>query len=973
MKDLNKLAAYRVKDRQTIKELGAEAYLMEHMKTGAKIAVISCDDDNKVFCAGFRTPPENSRGIPHILEHAVLCGSEKYPSRNTFVELIKGSMNTFLNAMTFSDKTLYPVASCNDADFKNLMSVYSDAVFKPNVLERKEIFLQEGWHYELEAKDSALSLSGVVYNEMKGAFSSSETILNNENMALLFPDTIYSVVSGGDPEHIPDLSYEELVDFYKKYYSPSNSYIYLYGNMDAAERLTWLDKNYLSKHEKTDINSEIKSQPPLNEMKESLIYYPIGDDERENDNAYLSYSAVVGDTVNSELSVAFDILSYVLLGAPGAELKQAILDRKISKTVRGYYNSSLKQPVFSIIAGNSNQESKESFLDTIYTVLSGIVKNGIDKDSLNAAINLFEFKYKEADFGKMPKGLIYGMQIYGKWIYSDNDPFEGLNFNSIFANLRKKAKEGYFESLIEKYILSASHSSFVTAVPKKGLMAEREKALAYKLDSYKKSLSDEQINNLIEGTKSLKEYQAKPSPREELDKIPRLSIEDIETESKPLYNDIYNSDGTTIVHHDIFTNEIAYLKLSFDVKDIPSELRPYLGILRQVLGAVDTQSYSYRKLSNIINMNTGGISAYISFYHDIRAEDGFKAAFEINAKAAYKNIGFTFEIINEIISASDMENMERLHEIISDIKSQMTSWIYGSGHMAAVLRSLSYNSALSYYEENVSGISFYHFIEDLEKNFDERKETVSRSLSELMRNVFRADKLIVSYTSDKKGFEGIAEKVKELKSKLYTDNIRHKEFEFIPCKKNEGLKISSLVQYVAQSGNYRNEFLYTGSLKVLKVLLSYDYLWPNVRQRGGAYGCMIDFNRSGNAYIASYRDPNLSQTYDTYREIPQFLKELAIDEKELASYIIGAIKELDMPMTSYNKGNHSFRCYMSGINEELIQRERDEILTTTRETLRALSPLMDEILKQSIICTVGNEEKIEAEKFLFKEVKNIFS
>ncbi len=973
MKDLNKLAAYRVKYRQTIKELGAEAYLMEHVKTGARAAVISCDDDNKVFCAGFRTPPENSRGIPHILEHAVLCGSGKYPSKNTFVELIKGSMNTFLNAMTFSDKTIYPVASCNDTDFKNLMSVYSDAVFNPNILKRKEIFLQEGWHYEMDSKDSALSISGVVYNEMKGAFSSSETILNNEIITSLFSCAPYSVISGGDPEYIPDLSYEELIDFYKKYYSPSNSYIYLYGNMDAAERLTWLDQHYLSKYEKIDVDSEIKSQPPFNEMKDSLIYYPIGDDEREADNTYLSYNTVVGDTVSGELSIAFNILNYVLLGAPGAELKQAILDEKISKTVRGSYNSSLKQPVFSIICGSSNQESKESFLETIRTVLARIVQNGLDKDSINAAINLYEFKYKEANFGKMPKGLVYGIKMYESWLYGDDGLFESLNFDSIFASLRKKAEKGYFENLIDKYILSSLHSSFVMAVPKKGLMEEKEKALAKRLDLYKRSLSDEEITRLIEETQQLKEYQAKSSSREELDKIPKLSIEDIETESKPLYNDIYNSDETTIIHHDIFTNGIAYLKLSFDVNNVPSELRPYLGILRQVLGGVDTQGYSYRKLSNTINMNTGGIWSYISFYADIRENDGFKAAFEINAKTMYENIDFTFEIIKEIISTSKMENTERLYEIISDIKSQMSAWIYGSGHMAAVLRSLSYNSALSYYEESISGISFYQFIEDLEKNFEKRKDHISQCLSELMKHIFRADKLTVSYTSDKEGFEGITERIKKLKLKLYTDNIKQEEFEFIPCKKNEGLKISSSVQYVAQSGNYRNEFLYTGSLKVLKVLLSYDYLWPNVRQKGGAYGCMINFDRNGNTYIVSYRDPNLFQTYDIYKDIPKFLTNIALDDKELISYIIGAIKELDMPMNPYEKGNYSFKCYMSGINDESIQRERDEILTTKKETLEELAFLINAVLNQFNICTIGNEEKIESDKFLFKEVRNVFS
>ncbi len=649
------------------------------------------------------------------------------------------------------------------------------------------------------------------------------------------------------------------------------------------------------------------------------------------------------------------------------------MDKGIAKSVEGSYGSSIQQPIFSIIARNSNQESKVCFLNTIRETLKKIVKNGINRDTLNAAINMFEFQYKEADFGRTPKGLVYAYQVYNSWLYDDKHPFENLKFNKVFINIKKKVNEGYFESLIEKYILNNPHSSFVQIIPQKGLMAKKEKELKEKLELYKKSLSEKEIEQLIDNTKKLKEYQNSSSKREDVEAIPMISVEDINPKAQPLYQSIRKLEATTIVHHDIFTNGIGYLKLSFDIKSIPSVLIPYMGILRQVLGAVDTEKNNYLQLSNIINMNTGGISAYLKFYANSKEKDGFKAAFEINAKVLYEKLGFAFEIISEIIGTSKMDNSKRLYEIISDIKSQLQMWLQDSSHMAAVLRSLSYNSSISYYEEMVSGIYFYHFIEDIEKNFENKKDFIAKNLKELMKYIFRQENMTISYISETKGYKDLEEQVISFKTKLYTDEIKEETFKFIPAKLNEGFKTASSVQYVAQSGNYRNEFLYTGALKVLKVLLSYNYLWLNIREKGGGYGCFINFMESGNAYIVSYRDSNLSKTYEVYNHIPEFLRNLDIDEKDIVRYIIGAIKEIDMPMTPYSNGSHSFSCYMSGITDKDIQRERNEVLETTKDTLISLSSLMETVLKQRNICTVGNEEKIESEKHVFDTVKYLFS
>ena len=420
---LTDLEAYEILEQCPLRDLKSEGFILRHKKSGARVAVISNDDDNKVFYIGFRTPAEDSTGVPHIIEHTVLCGSDKYPVKDPFVELVKGSLNTFLNAITYPEKTIYPVASCNDTDFQNLMSVYMDAVFHPNIYKHQEIFKQEGWHYELESEDAPITINGVVYNEMKGAFSSADDVLQREILNSLFPDNTYSNESGGDPERIPDLTYEDYLDFHRRYYHPCNSYIYLYGNMDVAEKLRWMDEEYLSHYEEIELDSTVKAQKPFEKPVEITKKYPISSAEPEEDNTYLSYNLVVGDILDRKLYLAFDVLDYALLGAPGAPLKQALIDAGIGKDIVGGYDSSTMQPVFSIIAKNANSADKEKFLATIQDVLNRQVKDGVDKKALLAGISASEFRYREADFGQFPKGLLYGIQCLDSWLYDDMQPF----------------------------------------------------------------------------------------------------------------------------------------------------------------------------------------------------------------------------------------------------------------------------------------------------------------------------------------------------------------------------------------------------------------------------------------------------------------------------------------------------------------------------------------------------------------------
>ena len=589
--DLN---AYEVLQTEDLSDLKSKGTLLKHKKSGARVLLMENDDENKVFTIGFRTPPSDSTGVPHIMEHSVLCGSKEFPVKDPFVELVKGSLNTFLNAMTYPDKTVYPVASCNDKDFQNLMHVYMDAVFYPNIYQNDKTFRQEGWSYKLDDPDGELTISGVVYNEMKGAFSSPEGVLDRVVLNSLFPDNTYSVESGGDPEVIPELTYEQFLDFHRKYYHPSNSYIYLYGDMNMEEKLRWLDEKYLSDFENEPVDSEIHLQKPFTEMKEVVQEYSIASEESEEDNTYLSYNKVIGTTLDEKLYLAFEILDYALLSAPGAPLKKALLDAGVGKDISGSYDNGVYQPIFSVISKNANVEQKEEFVRVIEDTLKDVVKNGINKKALRAGINYHEFRFREADFGNYPRGLMYGLQLFDSWLYDETKPFIHMQAIPTFEFLKEQVETGYFEELIQKYLLDNTHGSIVIIKPERGRTARMDKELADKLQAYKDSLSKEEIDALVKATKELEEYQEEESAPEDLAKIPVLGREDISREIAPIYNKELETGGVKLVHHEVETNGIGYTALLFDLSGIPEEKLPYISILQSVLGIIDTKNYEYR-------------------------------------------------------------------------------------------------------------------------------------------------------------------------------------------------------------------------------------------------------------------------------------------------------------------------------------------------------------------------------------------
>lgn len=972
---LTDLNAYEVLEQRPLDDLHSEGCILRHKKSGARIAVIANDDDNKVFYVGFRTPPEDSTGVPHIIEHTVLCGSDKYPVKDPFVELVKGSLNTFLNAMTYPEKTIYPVASCNDKDFQNLMSVYMDAVFHPNIYKYQEIFKQEGWHYELEDEDSPITINGVVYNEMKGAFSSADDVLQRQILNSLFPDTSYRNESGGDPDFIPDLTYEAYLDFHRRYYHPCNSYIYLYGDMDVAEKLRWLDEEYLSHYEKITIDSAIREQKPFAKPVELVKKYPISSTETEEDNTYLSYNLVVGTVLDKKLYLAFDILDYALVSAPGAPVKKALLDAGIGKDITGGYDSGTMQPIFSFIAKNANGSQKEEFLSVIRETLKQQVKDGIDKKALLAGINGSEFRYREADFGQFPKGLLYGIQCLDSWLYDDMQPFMHLEASETYRFLKEQVKTDYFEQLIQTYLLDNPHASVVVIEPEKGLNAKKEEQLAKKLAAYKESLSKEEIQQLIADTKHLKQYQEEPSPREDLEKIPMLCREDMKREAAPLINQEREVDGVTVIHHSMFSNGIAYLRFLFDIRDFAVEDIPYVGLLKYVLGYVDTEHYGYAELSNEINIHTGGIGCSFGVYPHMSGEEQMKVMFEVKTKVLMEELPEAGKLITEMIKTSILSDEKRLLEILGQLKSRLQASLSSVAHSVASMRAMSYFSRAAYYQDAVGGILFEQKIADLAEHFEEKKADLIAKLEELTRRIFTPERMSVSVVCEEKDFEAVGREIGQLKQALYPSEgtaVRNLP-PLVLEQKNEGFTDASKVQYVARTGNFkRHGFEYNGALRILKVIMGYDYLWINIRVKGGAYGCMNSYMRNGDTYFVSYRDPNLEKTNEIYDGIPEYLENFTADERDMTKYIIGTVSDLDTPLNPNAKGARSMTALLQGITQEDLQRERDEVIGATEKDIRALKDMIASVLEEHNLCVIGNEEKLNEQKELFTELKNIF-
>lgn len=973
--DLRTVTAYEIIEERPITDLNSDAYLLRHKKTGARIALLSNDDDNKVFYVGFRTPPFDSTGVAHIVEHTVLCGSKDFPLKDPFVELIKGSLNTFLNAMTYPDKTVYPVASCNDADFRNLMHVYLDAVFYPNIHREEKIFMQEGWHYELEDADDELKINGVVYNEMKGAFSAPDEVLERYIKHSLFPDTTYGIESGGDPDEIPNLTYEAFKAFHKRYYHPSNSYIYLYGDMDMAEQLRYIDEAYLSGFDRIDVDSEVRMQKDFDAPKELVKTYSCLEEAEEENGTYLTYNVKLADCFDKERYIAFSTLDYALCSAPGAVLKQALIDKGIGEDVYSSYSSELKQPTFSVIAKNASSDQKEEFLQTIKEVLTKVVEEGIDQKTLMAALNVEEFQYREADYGRFPRGLAYGLQMLDSWLHDDAAAWNHIEANDTFASLKKKVTEGYFEALTRTYLLDNPHRTVLLLEPKARLATQKEAELKEALAQKKAAMSQEEILKIVADTKALRAYQEEEPTEEELKCIPLLRMEDLKKSPEEFKYEERKAGDIPVLFHDIFTNGIVYLNFSFDIGMLPDDLAGYLPLFKSALGMMDTARYSYAELNNEIFLKTGGFSATIQNYPDVRTPDVFQTRFELTVKVLRDMRAEAFDLAKEIMMTTKWEDEKRLKEIVDEVKAQMSASLAAAGHQTAALRALSHFSAAASLSERINGVSALRMYEGAAKDLAEgRGEEIVKRLKEIAAIVFNKASLLVDITGTEKEYEGVEQEVISLADAILEKPCRTGEILFTEKSGKEAFKTGGQVQYVARAGNFLKKGLpYTGALKVLRVILGFDYLWNNIRVKGGAYGCGSAFARTGDAYFMTYRDPHLKNSIDVFEKASEYLRNIELDERAALKYVIGTLSELDMPKTPAGKGSYGMSAYLMHLTMEMLQKERDELMNIDGSKVRSLADYIDAFLSDENLVVIGSASKVEEAEALFDHVEQLIA
>lgn len=948
---------FRVERVEFVEELNSNAYLLKHEKSGARLLYIDADDNNKVFSVSFRTPPKDSTGVAHILEHSVLCGSRKFPLKEPFVELVKGSLNTFLNAMTYPDKTMYPVASKNDKDFHNLMDVYLDAVFYPRVAEDKEIVMQEGWHYELESMDDDLIYKGVVYNEMKGVYSSADSILDTHMMAELFPDTTYGVDSGGNPDNITDLTYEGFKKFYHSYYHPSNSYMFLYGAMNIDEQLQFIDEEYLSNFDAITVDSAIALQAPFAEGKVASYAYGIGTEEDEAGKTMHALTYVMPE-MNVETNLAFEILTHALLTSPAAPLKEALVKAGIGSDISGYYLDSLRQPIWNISATGSEMKEQARLQSIVESELTRMVEEGIDKTLLEASLNITEFALREADFGGRPIGLAYGIRVMDQWIY-DKDPIEVLRYDKALANIRKGLEGDYFEKLIRQCILENTHKALVSIYPEKGLQERKEQAEREKLQTIKADMSKKEIETIIEETKRLKARQAAPDTEEALQTIPLLELADLSPKVEHIERRDEPVDAARV--HFVPTNSkgINYTAFYFNLDCLTEEEIFYANLISEMIARVNTETRSYEDIAKDINLNLGGFSAEVVGLSKYNERQAFVPLMVVRAKALHAKLADITRIITELVTATSYADKARLTELVNESKTIWDTDAFRRGHTIVSNRVMAQVSDIGKFRDTF-GLTYFKQLADLLKDADALTK-LPEQLAAVARKIFRANNVDIMFVGEQAEYDvfkpQIAEAIKGWSHEEYPTG----QLKLTKTYENEGIVTAGKVQYVAQGGNFKDHsFKYEGPMSVLATILRYEYLWTRIRVQGGAYGAFANFYNNGNMVLCSYRDPNLTETLDVYSDLADFLRHFELSEREMRKYIIGTMSGLDIPMTPALRGPRAMGLYFGENNEAAAETFRKEVIATRPEDIRRLADLVEAVMGDKHISVMGNEQKIKA-------------
>lgn len=945
-------------------------YLYEHQKTKARVIFLKNSEQNRVFSITFRTPPEKSNGVAHIIEHSVLNGSRKYPIKDPFIQLNKSSLNTFLNAMTSPDKTMYPVASCNLKDFHNLMDVYLDAVFYPNIYHNSKIFEQEGWHYELLNKEDPITIKGVVYNEMKGAFSTPEQLLNRNIQTALFPNHPYGEDSGGVPEEIPNLSYEEFIGFHKKHYHPSNSYIYFYGNVDMEDELSRLQE-YLDAFEYQEPNTDLPKVEPWNEPREHQLFYPVMDDSDLEDKSYFSLNYCLGELSMQDKKL-MSILEYILLDAPGALLKEKLLEKNLGEDVYGFYDNGIRDNTFSVTAKNISSDRKDEFYQEVLQTLREIAETGIDSKKVQAAIGVYEFLTREADFGSMPKGIVFLFQVIENWVY-DQDPFEFFDYDKWFTWLRSASEKGALEEAILKFLVENKHRVIISMNPSLTLNKEKDEALTEKLAEYKAALSEQELEDLIQHNEELLAYQSEPDSKEDIAKIPTLELSDIVTEKPEIPVVSEYQHGVRLLFNPSNTSGIVYMRAFFESNWVDEYQIPIVSLLCSYLTSVSSEKYHYSELADEINLYTGGISSRLVCYNYKDNSDHFRFGLEIRGKSFANLFSKKLELIVEILKAPKYEELKRLGDLINETASQMQMSLVSGGHMSACTRALSYFSKQAYYDELSSGISFYEFIKHWKNASQEELKDLAYSMKKLLAEMIRNAKITIALTYSHADEDAVKADILSFIKKYQSEG------EFIPPQERkvlgnqkEGFITTGNVNYVIQVMNFKRfGYNYHGSFAVANHLLNTEFLWNKVRVEGGAYGGMSAIRRTGDMVLMSYRDPNLAETYRVYQNVPQYFADLNADEEDIKKAIIGTISNLDTPLTPSMENAKVMAMHFSELTHAEETQTRQEILNCSLEDIRKMSKLYEQVLTTDYICTVGSKNSIEKDSDVFAKVKEI--
>ena len=963
----DKMHGFVLKETKEVPEISSRCFLFEHEKSGARLFYVKNDDDNKVFSISFRTPPIDDTGAAHIVEHSTLCGSRKFPLKEPFVELVKGSLNTFLNAMTYPDKTMYPVASRNAQDFRNLMDVYLDAVFYPRMYEKPEVLLQEGWHYEIDSPEAPLRYSGVVYNEMKGATSSPEYLLETELLKRLYPDTAYAFESGGNPEKIPDITQESFVAFHRKYYHPSNSYIYLYGDVDLDGTLAFIDEAYLSHFERQAVDSALKKQEKFDGLKRVTAEYPVGAEEETKEKTYLALGMIVCDAGDRLTRAAMSILTHALFMTDAAPVTQALMDAGIGKDVSASLEAQIAQPNLAVEVTNAEPEDTERFYQVVMDTIWRLAKDGIDRTLLEASLNYLEFKTRESDFASTPKGLVYNLAVMTHWLYG-GDPAEPLFYEKEFKDLREGLSNGLFEDMLRRCVLDNPHKVLITMKPSRTMAAEREAATEKLLAEKKAAMNAAEIEGVIQTTARLKELQQTPDTPEALEKIPLLKLSDIRKDEEKLPLEEKTLDGQKVLFSDIHTNGIAYLQFYFDGASIAPEQQHYAYLLCDLLGAVDTDAHSYAELTNLANLHTGGISYDVTAVTRGDTADEWFVKTVVKARVLVRKLPELGKLLTEILTKSRFSDGKRLRELVKQTLAGVERQILNTPNRVMAVRLSSYFAPASRFEDG-GFLSYYRFLKELDANFETRAAETGEKLSALLAQMFTKRGLILGVTVEAKDYPAVEAALSPMLSALndkdYPAAAQPKENEI----KNEALVTSSRVQYVGKGGNFvRLGYQFSGAMRVLETIMRYGYLWTRLRVQGGAYGASAQFARNGILLFTSYRDPNLAETLKVYDEIADYLKDFKASEREMTKSIIGTIATVDMPLTPQMKGNLAAMLYLRGMTQEDRQRQRDEILAADENAIRALAPIVAACMKTDTYCVFGGEEKVKENEKLFTRI-----